>query len=90
MLRWLAARGVRPLLLDWGWPGEIERQFSLTDYVAGRMERAMAAAAQAVAAASGAGRLLHGWHLGRGGGSAPAGSYRRAGAAGRALGFSCA
>jgi polyhydroxyalkanoate synthase len=50
MLRWLAARGVRPLLLDWGWPGEIERQFSLTDYVAGRMERAMTAAAQAVAA----------------------------------------
>jgi polyhydroxyalkanoate synthase len=45
LLRWLAAQGVRPLLLDWGWPGEVERRFSLTDYVAGRLERAMAAAA---------------------------------------------
>ena len=44
MLRWLAANGVRPLLLDWGWPGEAERRFTLTDYVAGRLERAMAAA----------------------------------------------
>ena len=43
MLRWLAARGVRPVLLDWGWPGEAERRFTLTDYVAGRLERAMAA-----------------------------------------------
>jgi poly(3-hydroxyalkanoate) synthetase len=47
MLRWLAGQGVRPLLLDWGWPGETERRFTLTDYVAGRMERAMIAAAQA-------------------------------------------
>jgi len=44
MLRWLAAHGVRPLLLDWGWPGEAERRFSLTDYIAGRLERAMMAA----------------------------------------------
>lgn len=44
MLRWFACQGVRPLLLDWGWPGEIERRFSVTDYVAGRMERAMTAA----------------------------------------------
>ena len=41
MLRWLAGRGVRPLLLDWGWPGEIERRFGLTDYIAGRLERAL-------------------------------------------------
>jgi poly(3-hydroxyalkanoate) synthetase len=47
MLRWLAGQGMRPLLLDWGWPGETERGFTLTDYVAGRMERAMTAAAQA-------------------------------------------
>ena len=47
MLRWLAARGVHPLLLDWGWPGEIERAFTLTDYIAGRLERALAAAAGA-------------------------------------------
>ena len=44
MLRFLAAQGARVLLLDWGWPGEVERRFSLTDYVAGRLERAMAAA----------------------------------------------
>ena len=47
MLRWLAGQGVRPLLLDWGWPGEVERRFTLTDYVAGRLERAMAAAGRA-------------------------------------------
>jgi poly(3-hydroxyalkanoate) synthetase len=46
MLRWLAAHGVRPLLLDWGWPGEAERRFTLTDYVAGRLERAMTEAAR--------------------------------------------
>lgn len=44
-LRFLAARGLRPLLLDWGWPGEAERRFSLTDVIAGRLERALAAAA---------------------------------------------
>ncbi len=44
MMRWLAGQGVRPLLLDWGWPGAVERGFTLTDYVAGRLERAMAAA----------------------------------------------
>ncbi len=45
LLRWLAGQGVRPLLLDWGWPGETERAFTLTDYIAGRLERALAAAA---------------------------------------------
>jgi poly(3-hydroxyalkanoate) synthetase len=44
MLRWLAEQGVRPLLLDWGWPGAVERGFTLTDYVAGRLERALTAA----------------------------------------------
>jgi len=43
MMRWLAAHGAHPYLLDWGWPGEIERKFTLTDYVAGRLERAIAA-----------------------------------------------
>ncbi len=43
MLRWLAGQGVRPLLLDWGWPGAVERGFTLTDYIAGRLERAMIA-----------------------------------------------
>jgi len=43
MLRWLAGQGLRPLLLDWGWPGAVERRFSLTDYIAGRLERAIGA-----------------------------------------------
>ncbi|MCI0754506.1 alpha/beta fold hydrolase [Teichococcus vastitatis] len=43
MLRWLAAQGHRVLLLDWGWPEPAERGFTLTDYVAGRLERALAA-----------------------------------------------
>ena len=45
MLRWLAARRIRPLLLEWGWPGEPECRFGLSDYVARRLEPAMAAAA---------------------------------------------
>ena len=48
MVRFLAAQGLRVLLLDWGWPGEAERRFTLTDYIAGRLERAMAVAAGAV------------------------------------------
>lgn len=32
MLRWLAARGARPLLLDWGAPGPREAGFDLGDY----------------------------------------------------------
>jgi polyhydroxyalkanoate synthase len=48
MLRFLAGQGVRPLLLDWGWPGALERRFTLTDYVAGRLERALAAVGRPV------------------------------------------
>ena len=44
LMRWLPGQGFRTLLLDWGWPGEAERHFTLTDYVAGRLERALAAA----------------------------------------------
>lgn len=44
LLRWLARQGVRPLLVDWGAPGTEERRFSLTDYIAGRLERALDAA----------------------------------------------
>ncbi|WP_137181345.1 alpha/beta fold hydrolase [Roseomonas sp. AR75] len=43
LLRFLAGQGVRAMLLDWGWPGEAERPFTLTDYVAGRLERALMA-----------------------------------------------
>ncbi|MBK1659382.1 alpha/beta fold hydrolase [Paracraurococcus ruber] len=44
MLRHLAGQGLRVLLLDWGMPGPAERCFTLTDYVAGRLRRAIAAA----------------------------------------------
>jgi polyhydroxyalkanoate synthase len=43
LLRNLARRGYRPFLVDWGFPGEAERRFSLTDYVAGRLEAALEA-----------------------------------------------
>ncbi len=43
MLRFLAGQGLRVLLLDWGWPEEAERRFTLTDYIAGRLERALTA-----------------------------------------------
>ncbi|MBB5373722.1 alpha/beta fold hydrolase [Acidocella aromatica] len=43
MLRFLGTQNLHPYLLDWGWPGQVERQFSLTDYIAGRLERALAA-----------------------------------------------
>ena len=41
LLRWLAARGVRPFLVDWGRPGAEERGFGLEDYVVGRLRRAL-------------------------------------------------
>jgi poly(3-hydroxyalkanoate) synthetase len=48
LMRFLAAQGLRPLLLDWGEPGALEKRFTLTDYIAGRLERAMTAAGQPV------------------------------------------
>ena len=42
-LRILAQYGTRPLLLDWGDPGSEERRFTLTDYIAGRLTRALTA-----------------------------------------------
>ena len=44
LLRHLSGTGLRPLLVDWGWPGTEERGFDLTDYVAGRLENAAEAA----------------------------------------------
>ncbi len=60
LLRWLAAQGFRPLLVDWDAPGPLERAFSLTDYVAGRLEQALDAAL----AASGRKPLLAGYCMG--------------------------
>ena len=41
LLRWLAGRGLRPFLVDWDRPGPAERDFSLTDYISGRLEAAL-------------------------------------------------
>jgi len=41
LLRWLAERGFRPFLVDWDRPGDVERGFSLSDYIAGRLETAL-------------------------------------------------
>jgi polyhydroxyalkanoate synthase len=49
-VRHLARQGLRPLVLDWGEPGAAERDFTLSDYIAGPLA---AAAAAAVALAGG-------------------------------------
>lgn len=40
LTRWLARQGLQPFLLDWGDPGEAERQFDLAAYIA-RIRRAL-------------------------------------------------
>jgi len=47
LLRYLADRGLRPLLVDWGAPGPEERRFDVGDYVMRRLEPAAEAARQA-------------------------------------------
>jgi polyhydroxyalkanoate synthase subunit PhaC len=47
LVRHLARRGLDPYLLDWGAPGEMERSFTLTHYVAGRLARALGAVRRA-------------------------------------------
>lgn len=47
LARWLGGRGFWPFLVDWGVPGEAERRFTLTDYVEGRLSRALDAASRA-------------------------------------------
>jgi polyhydroxyalkanoate synthase len=44
LLRFLARQGLRPLLLEWDAPAPDEASLTLTDIVAGRMERALEAA----------------------------------------------
>ena len=46
LLRRWAAEGLRPLLIDWGRPGEAERDFGLTEYIL-RLERGRDAASAA-------------------------------------------
>ncbi len=43
LMRYLAAAGIRPWLLDWGPPGGVELGYGLNDYIA-RLHRAIAAA----------------------------------------------
>lgn len=45
LARWLPSQGIRPFLLDWGEPGEVERRFNLAAYIA-RVRRALTAARQ--------------------------------------------
>jgi len=40
-MRFLAGEGFRPFLVDWDAPGETERDFSLDDYIAGRLSGAL-------------------------------------------------
>ena len=46
MLRWLSGHGIRPMLMEWGWPGAAERRFGMTDYITRRLEPALAEAAR--------------------------------------------
>ena len=85
----VGAPALRPLLLDWGAPGEAERGFGLDDYIAGRLEDAAAAAAEATGARARGARLLHGRAPGGGAGAAPARSGVGVGVAGDAVGFPC-
>lgn len=41
LMRYMGAKGLAPFLVDWDAPGEAERRFTLTDYVAGRLEAAL-------------------------------------------------
>jgi polyhydroxyalkanoate synthase len=50
LLRHLAEQGLRPLLVDWDAPGEVERGFGLDDYIIRRLEPAAAVARQAAGA----------------------------------------
>lgn len=60
LMRGLAARGLAPFLVDWDAPGELERGFTLTDYVAGRLEAAL----ETVAALTGGGVAVIGYCMG--------------------------
>ena len=41
LLRYLESRGFRPFVVDWDTPGPSEARFTLTDYVAGRLDQAL-------------------------------------------------
>lgn len=41
LMRYLGQKGMRPFLVDWDAPGEEEKSFTLTDYIAGRLGGAL-------------------------------------------------
>lgn len=41
LMRYMAAKGLAPFLVDWDAPGEAECRFTLTDYIAGRLSAAL-------------------------------------------------
>jgi polyhydroxyalkanoate synthase len=45
-VRSLREAGLRPLVVDWGEPGDAERGFGLDDYIAGRLDQAFGAAVE--------------------------------------------
>jgi len=61
LLRYLADQGLRPLLVDWGAPGEEERRFNVGDYIMRRLEPAAEVARQA---AGGAAPVVLGYCMG--------------------------
>lgn len=60
LLRALARQGLAPFLVDWDAPGEVERAFTMTDYVDGRL----AAALDQVVAVTGQKPALLGYCMG--------------------------
>jgi polyhydroxyalkanoate synthase len=59
-MRFLATQGFRPYLVEWEAPGEVERTYSLEDYIAGRLSRAL----DAVAGATGEKPIALGYCMG--------------------------
>jgi len=41
LMRFLAHQGLRPYLMDWGSPGDHEKNFNLTDYITGPLQHAL-------------------------------------------------
>jgi len=64
LLRWLAGRGLRPFLVDWDRPGPEERGFTLTDYIAGRLEAALDAVRAETGAETGTRPAVIGYCMG--------------------------
>lgn len=60
LMRYLAARGLRPYLIDWGMPGLAEADFALDDYILRRLGGAL----DAVVARSGEPPVLLGYCMG--------------------------